>query len=92
MGCPSLLDLGPTDTAESRVPRGDGPPSDVALSQLAGAIADRGWARWAAQLVFAVAIEGVTAWLDAEQPDPERVAGTMRHAIGGVIHAAGHMG
>ncbi len=63
--------------------------TDVALSQLARVIPDRAWARWAAQLVFAVAIEGVAAWLDAGQPDPERAAERIRQAIGGVIRAAG---
>ena len=61
----------------------------VALSQLARAIPDRAWARWAAQLVPTVALEGVMAWLDAGQPDPEHAAERIRQAIGGVIHAAG---
>ena len=62
---------------------------EVALTQLAGAIPDQAWARWAAQLVPTVAIEGVTAWLDAGQPDREHAAERIRRAIGGVIHAAG---
>jgi AcrR family transcriptional regulator len=62
---------------------------DVALSQLADRIPHQAWARWAAQLVPTVAIEGVTAWLDTGQPDPGRAAERIRQAIGGVILAAG---
>ena len=61
----------------------------VALSQLAGVIPDRAWARWAAQLVPTVAIEAVMAWLDAGQPDREQAVERVRQAIGGVIRAAG---
>ncbi|MQA83695.1 MAG: TetR family transcriptional regulator, partial [Streptosporangiales bacterium] len=46
------------------------------------------WARWAAQLVPAVAIDAVTAWLDAGQPDPDTAAERVGQAIGGVIQAA----
>jgi AcrR family transcriptional regulator len=61
----------------------------VALGQLAEVIPDRVWARWAAQLVYVVAIEAVTAWLDAGRPDRENAAGRIRHAIYAVIAAAG---
>jgi AcrR family transcriptional regulator len=56
--------------------------------QLARVIPDRGWARWAAQLVPTVAIEAVIAWLDAGQPDPERAAERVRQAIYAVIRSA----
>ena len=56
--------------------------------QLARVIPDRRWARWAAQLVPMVAIEAVTAWLDAGQPDREEAAERIRRAIYAVIRAA----
>ena len=61
---------------------------DVTFGQLAALVSDPAWARWAAQLVSTVAVEGVTAWLDAGQPDPETAAERLRQAIAGVIHAA----
>ena len=51
-------------------------------------IPDPGWARWAAQLVPTVAIEAVTAWLDAGQPDREEAAERIGRAIFAVIDAA----
>jgi AcrR family transcriptional regulator len=51
-------------------------------------IPDRRWARWAAQLVPAVAIEAVTAWLDAGQPDRDEAAERIRRAIYAVIRSA----
>jgi AcrR family transcriptional regulator len=56
--------------------------------QLARVIPDRRWARWAAQLVPVVAIEAVTAWLDAGQPDREEAAERIRKAIYAVIRSA----
>ena len=63
----------------------------VALAdrQLARAIRDRAWSRWAAELAPTVAIEAVLAWLDAGQPDPERAPERIRHAVMAVIEAAG---
>ena len=55
---------------------------------LAHVIHDPRWARWAAQLVPVVAIEAVTAWLDAGQPDREEAAERIRRAIYAVIRAA----
>jgi AcrR family transcriptional regulator len=49
---------------------------------------DDAWARWAAQLAPAAAIEAVIAWLDAGQPDPDRAADRVRHVIAGVLTAA----
>lgn len=49
---------------------------------------DQGWARWAAQLAPAAAIEAVVAWLDAGRPDPDRAADRIRHVIAGVLTAA----
>ena len=61
----------------------------LAHRQLVRAIRDRAWARWASELAPTVAIEAVLAWLDAGQPDPDEAAGRVRHAIYGVIEAAG---
>jgi AcrR family transcriptional regulator len=61
----------------------------LAHRQLARAIRDRAWARWAAELAPSVAIEAVLAWLDAGQPDPEHAADRIRTAIMAVIEAAG---
>jgi hypothetical protein len=41
-----------------------------------------------AQLAPVVAIEAITAWLDAGQPEPARAAGRVRQVIMGVIGAA----
>jgi len=62
--------------------------TDVALRHLTAPIPDQRWARWASQLAPTVAIEAVIAWLDAGQPDPDRAADRVGHAIGGVIQAA----
>ena len=64
----------------------------VTHRHLAGVIPDRRWARWAAQLVPTVAIEGVIAWLDAGRPDRERAAERIGQAIYAVIAAAGDGG
>jgi AcrR family transcriptional regulator len=56
--------------------------------QLARVIPDRRWARWAAQVVPVVAIEAVTAWLDAGQPDRDEAAERIRKAIYAVIRSA----
>jgi hypothetical protein len=51
-------------------------------------VPDEPLARWAAQLAPVVAIEAITAWLDAGQPEPARAAGRVRQAVMGVIGAA----
>lgn len=51
-------------------------------------IPEPSWATWAAQLVPTVAIEGVIAWLDAGQPDPDVAAERIAQAVAGVIQAA----
>jgi hypothetical protein len=56
--------------------------------ELAGVIADRSWAEWAARLVPAVAVEAVMAWLDAGQPDRAQAAQRIGQAIDGIIRAA----
>jgi AcrR family transcriptional regulator len=62
--------------------------TNIAYLQIKAMVPDRAWARWAAQLAPAVAIEAITAWLDAGQPDPDNAADRVRQAIGGVIGAA----
>jgi AcrR family transcriptional regulator len=62
--------------------------TQAAYLQIAELLPDEAWARWAAQLAPAVAIEAVIAWLDAGQPDPELAAARVRHSIAGVIAAA----
>jgi AcrR family transcriptional regulator len=60
----------------------------IARAGLAGRVADPAWAAWAAQLCPTVAIEGIIAWLDSGQPDPDRAAECIRYAIDAVIGAA----
>ncbi len=61
---------------------------DVARRDLARQIPAGPWLDWAAQLVPAVTIEAVIAWLDAGQPDPGQAAGRIAQAVHGVIQAA----
>jgi AcrR family transcriptional regulator len=65
-----------------------GASADVARADLAGEIPDGPWLDWAARLIPAVTIEAVIAWLDAGQPDPDRVAERIAQAVNGVIEAA----
>jgi hypothetical protein len=60
----------------------------AAHQQIATVVPDAAWAGWAAQVAPTMAVEAITAWLDAGQPDPEQAGGRIRHAIGGVIGAA----
>jgi AcrR family transcriptional regulator len=62
--------------------------TQAAYLQISALVPDKAWARWAAQLAPAVAIEAVMAWLDAGQPDPDIAAGRVRHVIAGVLAAA----
>jgi AcrR family transcriptional regulator len=55
---------------------------------LARVIPDRRWARWASELVPTLAIEAVTAWLDAGQPDRDEAGERIGQAIYAVIRAA----
>jgi AcrR family transcriptional regulator len=56
--------------------------------QISQFVDDPAWARWAAHLAPAVAIEAIIAWLDAGQPDPGLTADRVRHVIAGVLAAA----
>jgi AcrR family transcriptional regulator len=59
----------------------------AAYLQISAFVADVALARWAAQLAPVVAIEAITAWLDAGQPDPALAAGRVRQAIMSAIGA-----
>jgi hypothetical protein len=61
---------------------------DKLARHLSEMIPDGPWRNWAAQLVPAVALEGVIAWLDAGQPDPDQAAERIGHAVHSVIEAA----
>jgi AcrR family transcriptional regulator len=60
----------------------------AAYLQISALVMDEALARWAAQLAPVVAIEAITAWLDAGQPEPVRAASRVRQVITGVIGAA----
>jgi AcrR family transcriptional regulator len=60
----------------------------TARAELADQVSDPAWASWAAQLTPTVAVEGIIAWLDAGQPEPEQAAARIRHTIRAVIEAA----
>ena len=60
----------------------------VAQAELADRVTDASWARWAAQLCPIVTIEGIIAWLDADQPDPGEAAARISRAVEAVIQAA----
>jgi AcrR family transcriptional regulator len=60
----------------------------TARAELGDRVRDRSWAAWAAQLCPTVAIEGIIAWLDAGQPDPQEAAERIRRTVDAVIRAA----
>jgi AcrR family transcriptional regulator len=62
--------------------------TELANRHLSGMIPDGPWRDWAAQLVPAVVLEGVIAWLNAGQPDPGQAAERIGHAVHAVIEAA----
>ena len=61
----------------------------VAYDHLAGVIQDPDWARWAAHLAPTATIAAITAWLDADQPEPATAAARIRRVIRGISDAAG---
>jgi AcrR family transcriptional regulator len=61
---------------------------DIARRNLAAMIPDGPWLNWASQLIPALTVEAVIAWLDAGRPDPERAAERITRAVHGVIQAA----
>jgi AcrR family transcriptional regulator len=60
----------------------------AAYLQISALVPDEALAQWAAQLAPVAAIEAITAWLDAGQPEPALAAGRVRQVIMGVIGAA----
>jgi len=66
--------------------------TEIAHLQISKVVADEAWARWAARLAPAAAIEAIIAWLDAGQPDPDLAADRVRHVVAGVITAAAARG
>jgi AcrR family transcriptional regulator len=61
---------------------------DIANRQLADRINDGQWRQWASRLLPTLTLEAVIAWLDAGQPDPDRAADHIGHAVEAVIQAA----
>ena len=61
---------------------------DIARRNLAAMIPDGPWLHWASQLIPALTVEAVIAWLDAGRPDPEHAAERITRAVHGVIQAA----
>ncbi len=49
---------------------------------------DDAWARWLAQLLTAVVIEGIVAWMDAGQPDPEQATERITAVADAVYRSA----
>jgi len=63
--------------------------TEIAQRHLTEAVPDGPWQDWAARLIPTFTLEAVIAWLDAGQPDPDRAAQRIAHAIHSVIHVAG---
>jgi AcrR family transcriptional regulator len=61
----------------------------MAEQQLTAHITDPRWRRWAAHLTPTATIAAISAWLDAGQPDPDAAAARIRHAVIGIVEAAG---
>jgi AcrR family transcriptional regulator len=61
---------------------------EVAHRHLTERIPDGPWRHWAARLVPTVTLEAVIAWLDTDQPEPDRAAEHIWRAIQAVIDAA----
>ncbi|WP_328609335.1 TetR/AcrR family transcriptional regulator [Amycolatopsis sp. NBC_00345] len=63
--------------------------AEVTRKELGATIPPGPWLDWAVQLVPAVTIEAVIAWLDAGQPDPDQAAGRIARIVRGIIDVAG---
>ncbi len=61
---------------------------EIAHRELASAVPDPAWARWAARLSPTVAIEAVIAWLDAGQPDRDQAAARILEVLAAIPAAA----
>ncbi|NAS25843.1 TetR family transcriptional regulator [Herbidospora sp. NEAU-GS84] len=62
---------------------------ELAHRNLARVIPAGPWLEWAADLIPALTVEAVIAWLDAGRPDPDQVADRIAGVVHGVITAAG---
>lgn len=62
---------------------------EVTRRDLATMIPEGPWLDWAVQLVPAVTLEAVIAWLDAGQPDPDQVAARIGRILHGIVEVAG---
>ncbi|WP_066367673.1 TetR/AcrR family transcriptional regulator [Herbidospora mongoliensis] len=61
----------------------------IAHRNLARVIPPGPWLEWAADLIPALTIEAVIAWLDAGRPDPDQAADRIAGVVYGVMTAAG---
>jgi AcrR family transcriptional regulator len=61
---------------------------EVAYRNLARRIPAGPWLDWAAELIPALTLEAVIAWLDAGRPDPDQAARRISQAVHGVMAAA----
>src|SRR5262249_53879621 len=59
----------------------------AAYLQISAFVPDELLARWAAQLAPAVAIEAISAWLEAGQPQPALAPGRVRQVVVGPLRA-----
>ena len=62
--------------------------TEIAGRHITSHITDRRWRSWAAQLLPTLTTDAVIAWLDADQPDPDRAAAQIRRVVDAVIEAA----
>ena len=63
--------------------------TETTMPYLGALLPDAGLRAWAAELVPAVTIEAILAWLEAGCPRPERAADTIGAMIGAVIDSIG---
>lgn len=61
---------------------------EVTRRHLAAAVPDERWTEWVSHLLPTVVIEGVIAWLDAGQPDPDGAADRIGAVAEATIGAA----
>ncbi|WP_051783052.1 TetR/AcrR family transcriptional regulator [Lentzea aerocolonigenes] len=62
--------------------------AEVTRRELAAVIPEGPWLDWAVQYVPTVTLEGVIAWLDAGQPDPDQAADRIALVVHSAIRAA----
>lgn len=62
--------------------------TELTHRHLADTVPEGPWRDWAARIVPTFTLEAVIVWLDLGQPDPDRAAERIGHAVHGVIQAA----